>query len=60
MSLIKRLVEIDSDYEQVEAILAEAERFGLRAEVHAMAIGLMNEQVDILTAYQIAFDEWVK
>lgn len=48
--------------EIVQEILLEAHSFGLMEEVRETArlIMLENPKIERVTAYQMAFDEWVK
>jgi len=57
---------IDTEFEQTELwiteILEEASGLGLRYEVYSTAQKIMEEDpsIEIITAYQQAFDEWTK
>jgi hypothetical protein len=44
----------------IELILEEAGAWGLRYEVEQTAKQLIEEGVDVITAYQDAYYEWVK
>lgn len=46
--------------EQIEEILTEASAFGLRFEVLQTANDYIAEGWELILAYQMAFDEWVK
>ena len=50
------------DYEHVELILKEANAHGLHWEVDHFAKKIISNDpsVKIVTAYQMAFEEWVK
>jgi hypothetical protein len=49
-----------NDYLTIEEILAEANAYGLRAEVQEWANKLMKEGHDYEAAYTMAFNEWCK
>lgn len=51
-----------NELEQVEAILQEANAFGLRWEVQEFAERFMKEDSDLtlLEATMMAYDEWIK
>ena len=57
---------VDTEYEQmnlwIESILEEAARFNLREEVYESAQQNIQDDpsIQIIEAYQIAFEEWVK
>ena len=57
---------IDTDYEQqilwIDSILDEASRYNLRTEVRKTAEKLLesNPEMDVITAYKQALDEWTK
>ena len=44
----------------IELILTEASAWGLRIEVEQSAQKFINEGVDEVTAYQDAYNEWIK
>tara|TARA_B100000963_G_scaffold41477_1_gene30828 strand:- start:14789 stop:14959 length:171 start_codon:yes stop_codon:yes gene_type:complete len=44
----------------IEEILAEANAYGLKAEVQATANKLLNDGYDYESAYTMAFHEWCK
>jgi hypothetical protein len=46
--------------EQIEEILMEASAYGLRFEVIETAKQYQSEGVDKVTAFENAFNEWVK
>ena len=47
---------------QIEEILEEADRWGLRWEVQTWANKFMDEnpELDPVTAYEYGFNEWIK
>lgn len=49
-----------NDYLLIEEILAEANAYGLKAEVQTWANKLLKEGYDYEAAYQMAFNEWCK
>lgn len=57
---------IDTEFEQMDVwiteILEEASGLGLRYEVYSTAQKIMEEDptIEIITAYQQAFNEWTK
>lgn len=50
------------DYEHVELILKEANAYGLKWEVEKFAAKIIskNPEVNLVEAYQMAYEEWVK
>jgi len=48
------------DQATIEAILEEASAFGLRREVQEWANKFISEGVEAVTAYHLAYDEWIK
>jgi len=44
----------------IELILEEARAWGLRYEVEATAKEIIKEGIDEVTAYQHAYNEWIK
>jgi hypothetical protein len=44
----------------IELILVEASAYGLNYEVDTTAKQLIEEGVDVITAYQDAYYEWIK
>ena len=46
----------------IEFILEEASSYGLRSEVQESARKIKSEfpDIDLLTAYEMAFNEWIK
>jgi len=44
----------------IELILVEASAYGLAYEVEATAKEIIKEGVDEVTAYQDAYNEWIK
>jgi len=46
--------------EQIEEILHEASSYGLRIEVMESAKGFIEEGYDKVTAYELAYQEWIK
>ena len=44
----------------IELILVEASAWGLNYEVDITAKQLIGEGVDVVTAYQNAYSEWIK
>jgi hypothetical protein len=44
----------------IELILVEAAAWGLGYEVEATAKEIIKEGVDVVTAYQNAYSEWIK
>ena len=55
----EQIMNLD-DYLIIEEILAEANAYGLRAEVQEWANKLMKEGHDYEAAYTMAFNEWCK
>ena len=50
------------DYEHVDLILKEAKAYGLRQEVDQSAQKYLkqNPELDMITAYQWGYNEWIK
>jgi hypothetical protein len=50
------------DYEHVELILKEANAYGLKQEVDQTAQKYLkqNPKLDMVTAYQWGYNEWIK
>tara|TARA_Y100000296_G_C5158582_1_gene250546 strand:- start:781 stop:957 length:177 start_codon:yes stop_codon:yes gene_type:complete len=50
------------DYEHVELILKEANAYGLKYEVEQTAQKYLNQnpKLDLVTAYQWGYEEWIK
>ena len=50
------------DYEHVELILKEANSHGLKWEVEEFAAKIIskNPEINLVEAYQMAYEEWVK
>ena len=50
------------DEEEIEIILEEANRWGLRIEVEQWAFQLLKEDPDLprIEAYVMAYNEWIK
>jgi hypothetical protein len=46
--------------EQIEEILHEASSYGLRIEVMESARSFIEEGYDKVTAYELAYREWIK
>jgi len=46
--------------EQIEEILIEASAYDLRVEVMESAKGFIEDGYDKVTAYELAFNEWIK
>ena len=53
---------LDTDDEQIELLLEEANAYGLRSEVEQWAMQELKEDHDIsrLEAYVLAYNEWIK
>ncbi len=49
-----------NDYLTIEETLAEANAYGLKAEVQEWANKFVKEGYDYRAAYAMAFDEWCK
>jgi len=49
-------------HEQIELILEEANAYGLKKEVDKWAIKIIEHepQINIVKAYQMAYNEWIK
>lgn len=50
------------DYDHVDLILQDADKYGLREEVEVTAQNYLNNstKVDIVTAYNHAYNDWIK
>lgn len=48
------------DLQQIELILLEANAWGLRWEVETAAELLIKDGCDAVTAYELAYNDWVK
>ena len=48
------------DLQQIELILLEASAWGLRTEVEITAEQYIKEGIDSVTAYNYAYNEWIK
>lgn len=58
-----RQFELEMDQQQqIAEILAEADSWGLRGEVEMFAQKFIDEDpmIDVVTAYDNAFNEWIK
>lgn len=52
--------KLNGEYDFVERVLVEAEQLGLRNEVGQTARMYIEMGFDVLTAYRMAYGEWIK
>lgn len=52
--------KLNGEYDFVERVLVEAEQLGLRSEVEQTARMYVEIGFDVLTAYRMAYSEWIK
>ena len=48
------------DYEHVDLILQEADKYSLRLEVEDSAKKFIKQGYEYLEAFQLAYNEWIK
>ena len=58
--MLKKINMTTEEQITIELILVEASAYGLNYEVDTTAKQLIEEGVDDVTAYQDAYNEWIK
>lgn len=51
--------KLNGQYDFIERVLVEAEQLGLRNEVEQTARMYVEMGFDVLTAYRLAYNQWV-
>jgi len=58
--MLKKINMIIEEQIDIELILEEAGAWGLKYEVEHTAKQYINEGIEVVTAYQYAYNEWIK